>query len=210
MAAGSSRPIVHSWRILAAFSRLASYGPDGPRAAVAPEVEHPEDERAEHRLGVLPADRLQGSPALGGEDRLVTDIALVAHADAPEGLHGLGGSRAAAKGGHGGVGRLGVPLLHRPDEFLFRLMRLGKAAFVDGPEHPIPLLDVLRLRSLEIIEGPEQGEQPLGHGRRLAQHVRRIDDHHGVELEADRPRLDVADARQEQARRAGPCTRGPS
>ena len=29
VAAGSSRPIVHSGRILAAFSRLASYGPTG-------------------------------------------------------------------------------------------------------------------------------------------------------------------------------------
>ncbi len=88
-------------------------------------------------------------------------------------------------------------------ELGFRLMRLGQVRFVDRPEHPVALLDVLRLRVLEIIEGPEQRQQPLGHGRGLAQHVRRIDHHHRVELEPDRPRLDVADARQEQSRQAG-------
>ncbi len=110
---------------------------------------------------------------------------------APELRHSAATAASAASASHFSIAL---------DKFLLALDAAWAAVHSStGSEHPISFLDVLRLRALEIVECPEQGQQPFGHGRRLAQNVRRIDDHHGVELEADRPRLDVADARQEQA-----------
>ena len=79
-------------------------------------------------------------------------------------------------------------------------MRAGHAGLVNPAQHPVTLADVRRLRSLEIVEGPEHGKEPLGNGGCLTQQMGRVDHHHRVELEPDRPRLDVADACQEEPR----------
>ena len=189
---------------LAGVLEVGLVRPDGDGARIAVEVEQAEGQRAEDRLGVLPADGLQGPPALRGEDGLVADVALIADPQAPERLHGLGRPRGPAERGDRRVGRVGVPGLHRPDELRLGLARPGEACLVHLAERPVPFLDVLRLRGLEVVERPEQGEQPVVLRGGLPQQVRRVDDEDGVELEADRVRLHVADAGQEEGRQQVP------
>ena len=175
-------------------------GADGDGARIVRHVELGERERAEDGLGVLPADRLQGAPALHGVDRLVADVPLVADAVAIERLHDLGRPRIAAERGDGDVGRIGVPGVHRADELGLRPVGPGQVCLVHLGQGPVALLDVLGLRLLEVVERPEQGEQAIGDLGGLAQQVRRVDDHHRVELEADRVGPDVTDAGEEEAR----------
>jgi len=74
-----------------------------------------------------------------------------------------------------------------------------EASAASASQGPVALLDVLGLRLFERVEGPEQREQTLVRRGGLRQKVGRVNDQDGVELEADRVGLDVADAGQEEA-----------
>ena len=144
-----------------------------------------------------PSNRLKCSPGIGDEDSLVADAAKVPRAIPPEGFDDFVRSAAAHKGGDRAIGPLLVPRLHGGVEFVSRLFGRRQRAFELG--HPeIALRDVLRLRFLELIEGPEERQQPVLGDRVQAHLIRRMDRQNTVEFETGRMRIDVADAGQKE------------
>ena len=128
----------------------------------------PEASDRKHGLGVLPADRLQGPPALRGEDRLVADVALVADGVMRQRVPSSRPRPTARQSpATADVGRVGVPAPPSPrTNAAFAEVGLGTLRFIDRSEHPVAFLHVLGLRVLEVVEGPEHGEQPLVDRRR--------------------------------------------
>jgi hypothetical protein len=63
--------------------------------------------------GVLPADRVEDAERLRGEDDLVSDVLPVSSAVAPERFGNFARPGRAAQAGHGHVGGLFVPAVHR-------------------------------------------------------------------------------------------------
>src|SRR5262249_45861765 len=138
--------------------------------------------------------------AVGDVDRLVADVAEVAGAVAQEDLEDLPQPRRAREGGDGAVGPLRVPVVHRLHEAGLRLVGGGEPGLLDRPHAPVAPALVARLRGLEVVDRPEQRQPAVPVRRGQGGLVGGVDHQHRVELEADGPRLDAPDPRQEHGR----------
>src|SRR5690606_19750597 len=112
-AAPGLRDLLHDLEVLApgAVRRLIAL-----RRVLAAMHEERVRERADDRLGVLVPNRLEDAPRARDVDRLVTDRAEVAHAEAPERRERSGESRRPCERRRGNVCFLLIPGLHRVDE----------------------------------------------------------------------------------------------
>ncbi len=109
---------------------------------------------------------------------------------APELRHSAATAASAASASHASIARVNSSRAR---------CGLGNRHSSTGPSTQSPSLTSCACDALKLSSAQKSGKQPLAHGRGLPEHVRRVDHHHRVELEPDRPRLDVANARQEQA-----------
>ena len=119
------------------------------------EIEHSKHERAHHRLGVLPADRLERAPRVRRENRLMADIAVIARAVAPHALDDLMRPFGADQRRHRAVGALLIPDIHGGAEFLPGVLGAGQRS-THGTQVEIPVIDVALLGLFEVVERPEQ------------------------------------------------------
>ena len=117
----SGLPPVQPSLILAARSWLCRQGRSAGVVALGgvafpAAIQQGVGQRAQDRLGVLPADALERPPTVGDVDRLVADRAEVAGAVAEEELVDLVGTGGAGQAGDRRVGGRLVPVVHRRDE----------------------------------------------------------------------------------------------
>src|SRR5262249_50422591 len=103
-------------------------------------------QRAHDRLGMAPADCLQGAPGIADVGGLVADVAAIAGAVAPEELDDLPRPGIADKRCHGPVAALLVPVVHGLNKAVAGLGAGGELAFVDRRHAPVAFLGVAGLR----------------------------------------------------------------
>ena len=162
-------------------------------------VEQGEGDGAQHRLGMAPADGVAGCArrwrrrwpcgrCRGSRGRR----------SAPEQLEDLVGPRRAHQAGDGPVGGLHVPGVHRLDEVLAGAVGRRQLALLQRPaSSTAPFFFLTSCEFLKSFMRPEQRQPAVGVRRGQRRQVGGVDGQHAVELEADRPRLDVAHAGQE-------------
>src|SRR5439155_1458554 len=80
-----------------------------------------------------------------------------------------------------------VPVVHGVTEALGGLGGGGQLSFFDRWHHPVAFLAVAGLRALIVVDGPKQRQSAVLVARPQRRQVCRVDDEHGVKLEADRP-----------------------
>ena len=114
---------------------------------------------------MLPADGLQGAPAIGNVDRFMTDLAKIPRAITAEYLEQLIGARGTRESADGGIRGSFIPIIHGLDECLLRLLRRGHFGFIRRSHGPVAFTDILGLRRFEIIERPKNRQPAVGIGR---------------------------------------------
>jgi hypothetical protein len=157
-------------------------------------------QRPQDRLRMTPADGDERAIGIGDEDRLVPDVAEIAGAVAPHHFIDIVETADARQLRRGAVGILGLPVVHRRAEVPDRLLRRRQPIVGKRGHAPVAFLGVTRLRVLEVVDRPEQGEPAIAIGRRQARDVGGVDDEDGVELETDRSRLNAAHAGEHEPR----------
>ena len=152
------------------------------------------------RRGLWPSERKAGSaccqPMIWSvrqvfvdEDRLVADGPEVARAQAPEFLEGLGRAAGAGHAGQRDLRGVAIPCVNGGAQGGDGV-RARRRASTQRRHRARPA----RLRALEVVQRPEQREEPLVRGRFQGQQVRGVDDVHAMEAAAGAARIDVADA----------------
>src|SRR5207248_4394709 len=90
------------------------------RVCVSSAIEQSISERTEHRLGVLPANRLQRAPTVGDVNGFVSDLAKIARTIATENFENFMRAGGSGQAGNSDVGGRLIPVLHRFSEGLTR------------------------------------------------------------------------------------------
>ena len=148
-------------------------------------VEQRVGERAHHRLGMTPANGLQGAPGVGQKDGLVSNAAKVPCRVLGKQLKNLVRPVTAHEAGYGGISRLLVPTIHRPPKGALSLGSGGNLFLIHRRHGPVALPHVACLRTFEVVQGPKNRQPTVGRRGGEAGQVGRVDHQHGVKLETD-------------------------
>ena len=121
-------------------------------------VEHCINEASHHRFGILPTNGLQGPERVRQVNHLVADTAKISGCEFGQLIKYTLRTRVSDERGDRDIRSLNVPLFKAAAQSLGCEVCWRHCRFIDRCQRPISLRNITLLRTLEIIDGPENGQ----------------------------------------------------